>query len=283
MENRPRGNSTVLAAETASPGIDARLAASLQRIDLDAARRKYYEQDEFIVLENLVPREVIDLWELELEALKPQIHRNFIPKHKKGGSVDYGTVAQLAPSMTSVYHSAALQKALSQIADASMKECPESDPHRCALYAYTEAGDHIGFHYDTSYYKDRRWTVLVGFIDESSSKLVCHLHTRNKGHAVEKLELKIKPGTVVLFNGDKVWHAVTPTAEGERRFIISMQYVTNGEMNPFMRFVSNMKDSIAYFGLKKVFLGGGQRQQPSTSPRPGPNQPAARSNGNGKG
>jgi hypothetical protein len=26
-------------------------------------------------------------------------------------------------------------------------------------------------------------------------------------------------------------------------------------MNPFMRFVSNMKDSIAYFGLKEVFFG----------------------------
>ena len=34
---------------------------------------------------------------------------------------------------------------------------------------------------------------------------------------MEKLELKVGPGTVVLFNGDKLWHAVTPTAEGERR------------------------------------------------------------------
>jgi hypothetical protein len=34
-----------------------------------------------------------------------------------------------------------------------------------------------------------------------------------------------------------------------------MQYVTTGDMNPFMRFVSNMKDSIAYFGLREVFLG----------------------------
>jgi hypothetical protein len=111
--------------------------------------------------------------------------------------------------------------------------------------------------------------VLVGFVDESSSKLLCHLHTRNKGHVVEKLELKIAPGTVVLFNGDKVWHAVSPIAENERRFIVSMQYVTNGDMNPFMRFVSNMKDSIAYFGLKKVFLGGRRnRPRPAGTPPP---------------
>lgn len=247
-------------APGAPVNVDALIAQAVGRLDLAAARRTYYEQDEFIVLEDLVDPAIIAQWTVELEALTPLIHRNFIPKHKKGGSVDYDTVSRVAPAMTAVYHSPAFQKAMCQIADAPMKECPDSDPHRCAFYAYTEAGDHIGFHYDTSYYKDRRWTVLVGFIDESSSKLVCHLHTRNKGRTVEKLELKVKPGTVVLFNGDKLWHAVTPTAEGERRYIVSMQYVTNGDMNPFMRFVSNMKDSIAYFGLKRVFFGGRGRK-----------------------
>jgi len=246
-------------ASARATSVEALLAPALARLDLDAARRRYSDQDEFVVLENLVAPGVIARWEQELADLQPQIHRNYIPKHKKGGSVDYDTVARLGPSITDLYHSPSFQQTLCRIAEAPMKECPASDPHRCAFYAYTEAGDHIGFHYDTSYYKDRRWTVLVGFIDESSSKLHCHLHTRNKGRAVEKLELKVGPGTVVLFNGDKLWHAVTPIAEGERRFIVSMQYVINGDMNPFMRFVSNMKDSIAYFGLKKVFFGGGRR------------------------
>jgi hypothetical protein len=260
LETRPwRSMTMTTLAAPGSRDIDALLATGVGRLDIDAARRTYYEQDEFVVIENLVNPELIAQWEIELETLKPQIHRNFIPKHKKGGSVDSDTVSQLGPTITAVYKSPAFQKILCQIADASMKECPSSDSHRCALYAYTEAGDHIGFHYDTSYYKDRRWTVLVGFIDESSSKLVCHLHTRNKSKTVEKLELSIGPGTVVLFNGDKLWHAVTPTAEGERRYIVSMQYVTNGDMNPFMRFVSNLKDSIAYFGLKKVFFGGRRR------------------------
>jgi hypothetical protein len=40
--------------------------------------------------------------------------------------------------------------------------------------------------------------------------------------------------------------------------MVSMQFVTDGAMNPFMRFVSNMKDSIAYFGLRNVF---GRRRQ----------------------
>ena len=102
--------------------------------------------------------------------------------------------AALAPAITDVYHSPQLLGFLRRIVGAEMKECPPNDPHRCAFYAYTEEGDHMGFHYDTSYYKDRRWTLLVGFKDDSSSRLLCHLHTRNPGREVEKLELKMTPG-----------------------------------------------------------------------------------------
>src|SRR6187401_2694630 len=99
------------AIASVAPQTEALLSAAVGRLDLNSARRKYYEQDEFIVLENLVSPEILAQWEKELEVLKPQIHRNFIPKHKKGGSVDYDTVAQLGPTMTAVYHSPALQRA----------------------------------------------------------------------------------------------------------------------------------------------------------------------------
>lgn len=232
------------------------------RQDLGELRRTYLNQDEFVVIDNFVPEEVLREWDRQFEQVRPHIHRNFIPKHKKGGSVAYSLVSQNAPAITEVYHDPGFIDFLQKIVDARIKECPDSDQHRCALYSYTEQGDHIGWHYDTSYYKDRRWTVLVGFQDRSSSRLLCELHTRNPGHQVEKLELQIKPGMVVVFNGDKVRHCVTPVKAGETRHIVSMQYVTTAEMNPFMRFVSNMKDAIAYFGFKGVFAGG-SKQKPA--------------------
>ena len=39
---------------------------------------------------------------------------------------------------------------------------PAQDPHAYALYFYTRPGDHIGWHYDTSYYAGRRYTLLLG-------------------------------------------------------------------------------------------------------------------------
>jgi hypothetical protein len=244
---------------TATLSIEDAIRQAVQRQDESALRRAYNDHDEFLVIEDFLSPEVMEEWEAQLPSLVPQIHRNYLPGHKKGGSVAYDTVASVAPAIAAVYHSPQLLGLLRRITGAEMQECPPNDPHRCAFYAYTEEGDHMGFHYDTSYYKDRRWTLLVGFKDDSSSRLVCHLHTKNPGHEIEKLELKMTPGMLVLFNGDKVYHAVTPTKEGETRYVVSMQFVTSGEMNPFMRFISNMKDAVAYFGLRGVF-GGGKRK-----------------------
>jgi alkylated DNA repair dioxygenase AlkB len=241
---------------TATARIDELISDSLRQTDQANLREKYCQQDEFVVVEDFLSPEVLSRWDVELEKLKPHFHRNYLPGHKKGGSVAYQTVNALAPSITDLYHSAPLLGFLRRLVNAEINECPPNDPHRCALYAYTEEGDHMGWHYDTSYYKDRRWTVLVGFKDESSSRLLCQLHTRNPNRDVVKLELQIKPGTLVIFNGDKVYHAVSPLKEGESRYVVSMQYVTTGDMNPFMRFISNMKDAVAYFGLRGVFGKG---------------------------
>jgi len=143
---------------------------------------------------------------------------------------------------------------LSRLTDAKLMLCPDNDPHSCALYYYTEAGDHIGFHYDTSYYKGARYTILMGLVDKSTQcKLVCELFKDVPGKTARTLELVTEPGDMVIFNGDKLWHAVTPLGAGEERIALTMEYVTNPEMGPFKRLYSNLKDSFAYFGIRGVF------------------------------
>jgi hypothetical protein len=57
---------------------------------------------------------------------------------------------------------------------------------------------------------------------------------------------------MVIFNGDKLWHAVTPLGEGEERVALTMEYVTNQEMGRFKRVYSNLKDAFAYFGFRAL-------------------------------
>jgi hypothetical protein len=262
IANRENPIRVIMTMTIQTADVGALISERTSALDLADLRARYFHQGEFLHVEEFLPPELLERWLDQLEQLKPHIHRNFVPRHKKGGSVSFSRVQQSASDIAGVYYSPELVQFLQQVADAPMKLCPDSDPHRCALYAYTEEGDHIGFHYDTSYYKDRRWTLLVGLKDESSSRLLCHLHTKTPGRAVEKLEVQIKPGAVVLFNGDTVYHAVSPTKRGEERYIISMQFVTTGEMNPFLRLFSNLKDAFAYFGLKEVFFGS---KRPGTS------------------
>ena len=145
---------------------------------------------------------------------------------------------------------------LSAVTGEQLLTCPESDPHACALYYYTEAGDHIGYHFDTSFYRGKRFTVLVGLVQRSSSELVCQLYHHNPQRETVELRIKTEPGTLVVFNGDKLYHCVTPSAEGEDRVVLSLEYVTDRSMGTMQRLVSNAKDAVAYFGIRSLFRGG---------------------------
>jgi len=163
-------------------------------------------------------------------------------------------VMEKAPRFLDLYRSGAFLEFLSRLVRAKLSLCPENDPHSCALYYYTEPGDHIGFHYDTSYYKGARYTILMGLVDKSTQcKLVCELFKDDPVKPPRHLELITQPGDLVIFNGDKLWHSVTPLGEGEERIALTMEYVTDPDMGTFKRLYSNLKDSIAYFGLRSVF------------------------------
>jgi hypothetical protein len=75
----------------------------------------------------------------------------------------------------------------------------------------------------------------------------------------------------VIFNGNKLWHAIAPLEAGAERIVLTMEYVTNPTMSPFHRFISNMKDAIAYFGFSAVLRGALSRQRgdsPKRTSRP---------------
>src|SRR6476646_1907868 len=189
---------------------------AVKQLDFDRLSREYWDQNEFLVIPQFLARSVVEEHLVpQAQGVKSLLNRNYIPGHKKGGSVTYYTVMEKAPRFLDLYRSEAFIEFLSRLTRAKLSLCPENDPHSCALYYYTEPGDHIGFHYDTSYYKGARYTILVGLIEQSSSRLVCQLYRNVPGREPVDLDLKTDPGTLVLFNGDKLWHSITPLGAGE--------------------------------------------------------------------
>ncbi|MBI2801501.1 MAG: 2OG-Fe(II) oxygenase [Gammaproteobacteria bacterium] len=229
------------------------MANHLRRLPLERLRAEFTTQAEFVVIDQCVPNDVLKRLITRAHELRPQLHRNYIPGHKKGGSISAFHLDLAAFEFKALYASPPLLNTLETLTQKRLHVCPNSDPHAYALYYYTEEGDHVGYHYDTSYYQGERYTVLIGLIDKSSCRLECQLYKNDPIRETEVLSLDLPPGRLVLFNGDKLYHRVTALGAGEERVVLTLEYLTNTYINPTRRFVSNMKDAIAYFGFKQIF------------------------------
>ena len=244
------------AAAAAGPSkrdIDTTMNARLSALQTPALRDEYGQQGSFLYIEDFLPRDYTERLIAAVHDVMPAVNRNYLPGHKAGGSVSRHTLDKLAPFIADLYRSEALIKWLETITGDKLELSPEDDPHAYALYFYTRPGDHIGWHYDTSYYEGRRYTLLLGVIDDSSCALEYELHTKTPGIPDQPGSVRYPPGAFVFFDGDKLRHRVTPLGENEMRVSLTFEYVTNPNMRPFQRFISNMKDSIAYFGFRQVF------------------------------
>ncbi len=229
--------------------IDDSLKRVVEARDFDRISRTYWDQNEYVFLERFLPAWVEGQLLADVDRVRAHVNRNYVPGHKKGGAVSYYSLLKDAPATLALYRSPALQDFLSRLVNVRLMLCPEDDPHSCALYVYTEPGDHIGWHYDTSYYKGARYTVLVGLVERSERcRLVAQLYKDDPGRETQECRISMEPGSIVIFNGDKLWHAVTPLGVGEERVVLTLQYLTNQDMGLLQRAFSNLKDSFAYFG-----------------------------------
>lgn len=248
-----RAAAPIAATAPGDPALDAALLGNLNALDQEGLRRDYREQGSFLYVPDFLPPDFTARLIAAVDAVMPVVNRNYLPGHKQGGSVSRHGIDQLAPFIAQLYRSPALLSWLASVSEDRLQLSPADDPHAYALYFYSRPGDHIGWHYDTSYYAGRRYTLLLGVIDRSTCRLDYELHTKEPGKAVQAGSIQIAPGGLVFFDGDKLRHRITPIGADEFRVSLTFEYVTNQHMSPWWRFVSNMKDAVAYFGFRQVF------------------------------
>ena len=246
-------------AAAGAPGLGPRLA-ELATVGL---REEYSRQGAFLHVPDFLPQAITERLIAAAAAAEPLIHRNYLPGHKQGGSVSRHAIDSHAPFIAELYRSRVLIDWLGELAGERLQTSPPNDPHAYALYFYTRPGDHIGWHYDTSYYAGRRYTLLFGIVDRSSCRLDYELHTREAGAAVVPGSVRIAPGGLVFFDGDKLRHRITPLGAAEMRVSLTFEYVTDPRMHVGWRLISDMKDAVAYFGFRQVFRRAFRRGPPN--------------------
>ncbi|OBS08484.1 2OG-Fe(II) oxygenase [Acidihalobacter prosperus] len=179
--------------------------------------------------------------------------RSLIPGHKRGGTLSYDTLLEVAPAVIGLYLSEELQALCSRIVGASLMPVPVGDQSACSVLLYERSGDHIGWHYDHDFYRGRHFTVLLSIENRGNDRggvSSAWLEAR-RGESVERVPTP--PNTLVIFEGCRVRHRVTPLARGERRVLVSMTYCTDPSASLLADLARRAKD-MAYFGPRALWI-----------------------------
>lgn len=233
---------------------DDAIAKAIAALNFDRVSKTYSDQNECVFLEHVLPPELLKPMLDDFERLRKDVHHNHVPFVRKGGNIGYRTLLKRAPAMMALYHSPAFIAFMSRLAGRELFLKSPEDDHACAVYSYTEKGDFMRPHYDTcGCEQGASYTIIVGLIDRSKSRLACQLFKDDPSKTAKTIELETHPGSMTIFNGSKLWHSVTPLGEGEERVVLSLSYMTDTKVAPTVRFKENVKDALLYFGLPSVF------------------------------
>jgi hypothetical protein len=177
------------------------------------------------ILEDALPAPAFDAVRAEIAALS-ETERSYVPAHKKGGTIAYDRLRATAPVTVALYHSADLQDLICRIVGTRIFPTPVHDQSSLSVLRYDKPGDHIGWHYDHNFYRGRHFTALLGIENRgasdglSSARLVIR-------DGKDETVFATPPNALVVFEGARTLHKVTPIAAEERRVILSMTYCTD--------------------------------------------------------
>jgi hypothetical protein len=207
--------------------------------------------DLLAVIDHVLPEDVLaDLTQAVDRLIATE--RTYLPAHKKGGTVAYETLERDAPEIVRLYRSPAMQRFISRITGIKVEPTPLHDQSSCSVLFYEKPGDHIGWHYDHNFYKGRHFTVLIPLINRGHSEgglSAARLMVKRKR---DDITIATPPNRLIVFEGAKVRHKVTPIEDGERRVVWSMTYCADPRNSAFQGVARRIKDT-AFFGVRALW------------------------------
>src|SRR5215212_6116370 len=92
--------------KTATTEVTEAVEQAVATLNFERLHRDYWEQNEFLVIKQFLPRAFVEeMLVPPAQDMKADLNRNYIPGHKKGGSVSYYTVQEKAPRFLDLYRS----------------------------------------------------------------------------------------------------------------------------------------------------------------------------------
>lgn len=206
--------------------------------------------DRLAIVGEFLSSELIEAIRTEIAPLVAE--RSFIPGHKQGGTVAYERLIAHAPVTVGFYHSAEFQTFISRTVGVRVQPTPVCDQSSLSVLVYSRPGDHIGWHYDHNFYQGRHFTVLLIIRNEGADqKQLSHCVLSINRHG-KVATIPTPANSLVVFEGARILHMVTPVRENETRIALSMTYCTNDRAWWWQGIARRMKDT-AFFGLRALW------------------------------
>jgi hypothetical protein len=188
----------------------------------------------------------------DIQANATRVERSFVPLHKQGGTVSYEKIHYHAPACLGVYHSETVRQWLSRVVNEDIKPTADHDQSSCSLLYYQQPGDHINWHFDHNFYKGRHFTVLLSVVNQSQSGGLSSSKLMHRSRDGQDVAVDTSENVLVVFEGAKVLHKVTPIGAGESRAVLSMTFCTNPSIGWFKELCRRVKDT-AFFGIRTLW------------------------------
>jgi hypothetical protein len=211
-----------------------------------------FHRDCIIRVEHFLDPQSLELLRQEGVAAMPLLKRSYVPTHKKGGTVSYEQIHSVAPGCLAFYHSLAVQAWVSRIVGHEVHPAGDHDQSSCSLLYYTEEGDHIHWHFDHNFYRGRQFTALVSLVNRGGNGGLSASRLMRKDAEGKEIAFETAENTLMLFEGQRVVHRVSPAAAGDQRIVLSMTFNSDPRISFTREFKRRIKDT-AFFGMRVLW------------------------------
>jgi hypothetical protein len=218
----------------------------------DSALIQTFDKEKIIRVDDFLDADSLARIREEALANHHRVVRTFIPLHKKGATVSYEDIHLHCSSCLAMYHTEVVLSWVGDLVGQRVGPAGDHDQSACSILFYDQAGAHINWHYDFNYYKGRQFTALLTLVNKAG----------NAGYSKSKLQYKDPAGTVhevdtevnslVLFEGARVLHRVSPAEDGDLRVVLSMTFNTERRISRLGELARRIKDT-AFYGLRVLW------------------------------
>jgi len=171
--------------------------------------------------------------------------------YRKGSAIDYHTLlsGELKPIIQLLTSTDILYQ-IKKKTNLNIQFVPALDTNKISLIFYENEGDYIKWHQDSNQYIGNRWAGIYTMYNrnqnnDSLSSSLFKYKVDNKIYSIKNPE-----NSLILFQGDKILHQVTPLKKGEKRFVFSFVFcdICQSKLN----LINNLKQQFInyhYYGM----------------------------------